>query len=302
MLRALWIAVIAVVPLAHAAAAADTACNLEEIVRLDAASSSSDFFLLPATFGARQTRLVLSLAAWSELREDLVTQLGLKSRRIRTAEFRGVAGDSAKQYVIVPEFQIGSRTFKDGEFLVATEDYGAPIAALGGAFGADRLSYYDVELNGATKAVTLYRPDVYCSGQLVRWSDNWAEIPVKLIDDIPEIRVEVEGKRLKATLHTGSSATLMNLGVARAQFGITPSSKGVKALGDQSVSGGNALTLYTYRFKTLDVGGLVFNDVEVVLGDFVDTDIALGMREIRKLHLYVAFKRKTVYATWAVSP
>ena len=302
MLRTLWIAIVAIVPLTHTAAAADTTCNLEEVVRLDAASSSSDFFLLPATFSGRQTRLVLSLAAWSELREDLVTQLGLKPRRIRTAQFRGVAGDSAKQYVIVPEFQIGSRTFKDGEFLVATEDYGAPIAALGGAFGADRLSYYDVEIDGATRAVTLYRPDIYCSGRLVRWSDTWAEIPFKLIDDIPEFQVEVEGKRLKATLHTGASATLMNLDVARAQFGITPSSPGVKGLGDQSVSGGNALTLYAYRFKTLDVGGLVFNDVEVVLGDFVDTDIALGMRELRRLHLYVAFKRKAVYATWADSP
>lgn len=59
---------------------------------------------------------------------------------------------------------------------------------------------------------------------------------------------------------------------------------------------GKKIKFYTYTFKTMDVSGIVFNDVEVTMGDFEDTPLVLGMAEISKLDLYIAFKRKIIYA------
>lgn len=299
MLKSILIASAFWVALAGIARAADAPCKLEEVVRLDAKVAGSDYLYLPATFSGRPTRLILSTGSWSELRATLVQALGLKPQRIRTTRFRGVAGDSSKHYVTVPEFQLGNRPFRGIEFLVAAEEDDSPIEQFGGLFGAERLFSYDVEINGATKAVTLYRSDIFCSGPLVRWAETWTEIPYEPTHDIPDLKAEVDGKKITTTLHTGANSTLMSLDVARDRFGLTPSSPGVRPLGNQAVAAGNELALYSYRFKTLNISGLAFNDVDVVLGDFKDVDLALGMREIRQLHLYVAPKRKKIYATRA---
>jgi len=299
MLKVAFAALALYLALAGLAHTADAPCKLEEVVRLDAKVPGSEFLHLPATFGGRPTRLVLSTGSWSELRATFVGALGLQPQRIRTTTFRGVAGDSSRYFVTVPEFQLGTRPFRGVEFLVATEENDSAIEQYGGVFGAERAFSYDVEINGATKAVTLYRSDIFCSGRLVHWSDTWSEIPYEPIDDIPDLKAEVDGQKITTTLHTGANSSLMSLEVARERFGVTPASPGVRPLGNQAVAGGNELALYSYRFKTLNVSGLVFNDVDIVLGDFEDVDLALGMREIRQLHLYVAPKRRVIYATWA---
>lgn len=88
----------------------------------------------------------------------------------------------------------------------------------------------------------------------------------------------------------------MDLDLAKSAFGITPSSPGVEALPEETMISGKKVKFYTYTFKTMDVSGIVFNDVEVTMGDFENTPLILGMAEISKLDLYIAFKRKILYA------
>ncbi len=274
-------------------------CDLRRLAQLDAKADDQGILLVPATFGERKTWLAIVTGGWSELRQGIVTELGLRPQKIRTTDFRGVAGDSATHHVVVPVFALGELIIRQADFLVWPDDDETPLDSLGGLLGAERLSTFDLEIDGATSVVSLYQPDIFCSGSLVRWADAWTEIPLKLQDDIPELQAEINGEVFATTFHTGASRTLMSLDIARRLFGITPTSPGITILGEQSVAGGKKLALYSYTFKVLNVSGLVFNDVSVVLGDFEDTDLALGMREIKQLHLYIAYKRRVMYATQA---
>lgn len=274
-------------------------CDLRRLAQLEAKADSSGILSVPANFGERKTWLAVVTGGWSELRQGIVAELELRAERIRTTDFRGAAGDSATHHVIVPEFRLGELTIRQADFLVADEDIITPLDEFGGVLGAERLSTFDVEIDGATNVVTLYQPDIFCAGKLVRWAEAWTEIPFKLQDDIPELQAEINGEKINTTFHTGASRTLMHLKFARRLFGITPTSPGITILGEQSVADGKKIALYSYTFKSLNVSGLIFQDVRVVLGDFNDIDLALGMREIKQLHLYIAYKRKVIYATRA---
>jgi hypothetical protein len=283
-------------------ARADAACDLTQLARLEGKIHSNRLLFVPATFGARQTQLAVVTGGWSEIRPQIATELGLRPARILTTKFTGVAGDSSTHHVVVPEFKLGEHSVRDADFLVSLDRIGESLDAFGGILGAELLATFDLEIDGRGSIVTLYRPNKFCSGRLVRWAETWTEIRFKLEDDVPILETEINGEKIATILHTGASDTLMNLNVARHLFGITPASPGVRTLGEQAVEGGKTLPLYSYTFATLDVSGLIFKNVKVVLGDFNDTDLALGMPEIGQLHLYIAYKRKRIYATRAEVP
>ena len=106
----------------------------------------------------------------------------------------------------------------------------------------------------------------------------------------------VQDKKVRAIFDTGSTDTLMDLDFAESAFGLTPSSPGVTAQGEDAMISGKKLKFYSYRFKTLTVSGLTFEDVDVTLGDFNSVPLVLGMNEIAKTNLYIAFQRKIIYA------
>jgi hypothetical protein len=71
----------------------------------------------------------------------------------------------------------------------------------------------------------------------------------------------------------------------------------MRSHGEQTMISGKKIAFYGYTFKTLDVSGIKFENVDVTLGDFENSPLVLGMNEIAQLHLYIAFKRKIIYAT-----
>jgi predicted aspartyl protease len=159
------------------------------------------------------------------------------------------------------------------------------------------LSDFNLQIDNLTKTVTLYYPDRSCSGRLVSWSTPTVEIPFKLNNGTPQLRVEVHDEAVRATFDTGSTDTLMDLGLARRAFGLTPQSPGMRSHGEQVMISGKKVAFYGYTFKTLTVSGLTFENVNVTLGDFERAPLVLGMNEISQLDLYIAFKRKIIYAT-----
>jgi hypothetical protein len=88
----------------------------------------------------------------------------------------------------------------------------------------------------------------------------------------------------------------MDLRLAKRLFGLTPTSQGVSWRGMHALSSGLKLPLYAYTFKRLGVGNLSFDNVEILLGDFNIVPFTLGMSELKELHLYLAFKRRVIYA------
>jgi hypothetical protein len=63
--------------------------------------------------------------------------------------------------------------------------------------------------------------------------------------------------------------------------------------------GGNLAHFYRAMVNKLSVSGIQFENVPVELADLDDTRLILGMNELKRLHLYFAFKMHTIYATAA---
>jgi predicted aspartyl protease len=280
------------------AQAADEVCNLHRSAVLDAKQGGSIHLYLPADFAGRSARLLLDTGGgWSLLKERFAKEMSLEPKPLRTIEYIDVAGGRITQYVTVPSFKLGNVRFSDSDFLMIPDHGDQRLEGWAGTLGAERLSEFDVEIDNTTKTVTLYRPDIFCSGRLVRWPGKVVEIPFTFNDEIPELRVKVNDEKARAVFDTGSTSTLMDLDLARSALGITPTSPGVEPLGEERVISGKKVQFYSYTFKALTVSDITFEDVTATLGDFGDLRLVLGMREIAQLNLYIAFKRKIIYAT-----
>lgn len=278
---------------------ADDFCDRKRAAVLDSKVEGSVHLMLPATFGARQTRLLLDTGgAWSVMRGGLAKELGLPLKKLRTIEYLDIAGGRTTHYVTVPRFTLGNQlVLGESDFIVDLDQDTDSLDTYGGTLGAERLTDYDVEIDNSTKTVTLFRSDKFCSGRLVRWADQWVEIPYTFNNEMLETKVKVGSDRIRAVFDTGSTRTLMDLDLARSLFGVGPGSPGVEKEQEVTLGSGKKLQFYSYRVKSLTVSDLTFDDVEVYLGDYKDFPLVLGMHEIGQLHLYIASKRKIIYAT-----
>jgi predicted aspartyl protease len=299
MSRAVWTAVVFAFVCCGTARAADEFCNLQRVAVLDSKVGSSVHLWLPATFGTKSTRLLLDTGGgWSLLRSTLAKDLGLPAKKLRTTYYIDVAGGRTTQYVTVPRFTLGGQlVLGESDFLLSPDQNADDLDIDGGTLGAERLTDYDVEIDNAAKSVTLYRSDKFCSGRLVRWTDSWVEIPYIFNNEVIETKVKIGGETIRAMFDTGSTRTLMDLAVAKRLFGVGPGSPGVEKDDEITMPSGKKLQFYSYRVKALTISDLTFEDVDVHLGEYEDLPLLIGMREIAQLHIYIASKRKIIYAT-----
>lgn len=214
--------VIAGLLLLQAPAWADDFCDLKRAAVLDSKVANSVHLMLPATFGKRQTRLLLDTGgAWSIMRGGLANELGLPRKKLRTIEYLDIAGGRTRHYVTVPRFTLGNQlVLGESDFIVDVHDDTEGLDTYGGTLGAERLTDYDVEIDNRAKSVTLYRSDKFCSGRLVRWTDKWVEIPYTFNNEMLETKVLIGGDRVRAVFDTGATRTLMDLDLARSLFGV----------------------------------------------------------------------------------
>jgi hypothetical protein len=129
------------------------------------------------------------------------------------------------------------------------------------------------------------------------------------------VPVTLDGHSLKALLDTGASESFIEDKRASGLFELRPDSPGVEPAGTAYGVDGKPLSLYRHRFETLELDELKFphpqitfysgksegNDICVGVGCEEDatTDLILGMRQLRLLHLYIAYRERAVYATTA---
>lgn len=290
MLRAVWTAVVLLISCCGPALAADALCDLKVATVLEARASDDGRLFVPTSFAGHATFLQIHTgSSWSFVESRLVDALKLPRKPLRTIMYVNALGDTFKEYVSVPRFKLGTLAFAgETDFVVEPSDPDVDINRYGGTLGVAMLSSYDVEIDNVTKRVTLWRPDKFCSGRLVRWADSWTEIPFHMNYEVPILRATINGETIDASINSASSVTSMDLDVARSRFGITPQSTGVRHVGDG---------VYMYTFAKLTLSGLTFENVEVRLIDYKDVQLSLGMNVLKQMHLYIAFKRKVIYAT-----
>ena len=98
-------------------------------------------------------------------------------------------------------------------------------------------------------------------GKVVYWTKDPAVaiVPMMIESDYTDghirIPVLVDGKKMEATIDTGSDDSLMSMAAAGRYLGINEQSAGMK-VEDVAVNGGATLKRYRYPFKSLDFVGI----------------------------------------------
>jgi predicted aspartyl protease len=288
-------------------------CQLKRVASLPMTIGPANEILVPGVFNDKKTGPILidTGAYVSLLRDSVADELGLSRFQLRKGVY-GAGGGFLDQGVSV-KLQFDKLISPDAAFVLAP-DRSFSNSEIIGVFGEDYLNNYDIELDFKGKKVNLFSQD-HCPGQVVYWAKSFVEIPFLLNQSNQiEMLINLEGTRLRAILDTGASASLVGLSVAHGEFGLSPESPGMEQVGAVTTADGAKLAAYRYRFHKLEIGGIAFGNPQLVLIPTLKIDrlppgsrikvaqgeqpqMTLGMNELTKLHIYIAYGERTLYAT-----
>jgi predicted aspartyl protease len=304
-------AFLAVAPIATAEPLPDTpaalpACALRQVASLDITTEPDGSVAVPVTIEGREglmvvdTGSIISVISESEAR---ARDLTLRPNDLGLAYMGGVAADRT---VRVSKVSIGRLSGSNLMMLVVPGGAELQHNAIG-LLGPDILGNYDVEFDFAAAKLNLFETD-HCPGQVVYWTkEPYAAAPMK-VDEVGHIFVDIQlnGKPVQAALDTGADRSTISASLAKKLFGIDKDSPGMKPLGNVSVNGTAPAPLYRYPFATLTFEGVTVQNpvIDILDGDRFevgDNQMLLGIKTMRRLHMYISYKEKMVYFTPAES-
>ena len=297
---------------------AEEVCTLKRVAQIPFETDETAHIYIPATVGGQPTRLVLDTGAyWSAIHEDLARTLDLKFRTARNFWLVDLAGEKMDQYVTIDEMTLGQIVYGlPVDFFIERSASASSIENRGGTLGINFIARMDLEIDNAGKTVSLFSQD-HCKGAGVYWTNEAVvlqfnrqerDIPtgtrIRTQRDyepinMPVVGAELEGEPVRALLDTGSTVTLIALDHAKRRFGIEPGSPGVQPAGVAHLPSGATVNLYSYTFESLTISGIRFENIPVHLGEFEETELILGMHELKHLRLYFVFQDGMIHITAA---
>lgn len=199
----------------------------------------------------------------------------------------------------VSDFKLGGIPFgREVDFMVDKNTPTKPIEKDGGVLGLNLLTRYDLEIDNAGKAISLFHED-HCSGAGVHWSDEaltltidrrrpekylGTEVRAKDYENqivFPIARAVVGGKEASVLFDTSSARTTVDTFFAKDHLDVNPAPP------------------FKHTFKTFTVSGITFDNMTADLVRLNQVDVVLGMNELKKLRLYFAFKDGMIHVTAA---
>jgi predicted aspartyl protease len=280
---------------------AEESCQLLRIAQVDMGTSPDGAATAPMSVGGQTFTMEIDTGGFiSMLTDTSVASLGLPPQVINfDIEIRGYGGKRVTKYVIAHDIVFGGLKAARHEMLVLPSDMGSE--QIGGIIAPDILRAYDDDFDFANAKFSLFSPK-HCEGQVVYWTTGpYATIPITVDDSGHMVMpIEIDGKRVRATIDTGNYRTLMSLETAKSLFNISDSDPALVSLARESGEPG-----YRYPFKSM-----TFQDVQVSNPDvmLISDDVSrmremppvlLGMNVLRQLHIYIAYKERKIYATAA---
>jgi predicted aspartyl protease len=223
-------------------------------------------------------------------------------------------GNKYRFVATAPTIAIGPFADKNADFVVAPTR--TDLGTNAGTIGYDILRNFDLDFDFANHRLNLFDSD-HCPGKVVYWTAGGAtRIPFRLdMMGRPVFSATLEGSGLETVLDTGSQVSHISEPIAEQLFSIDRTSKGTESLTEN----GNAV--FRHRFATLTVGGVTISnptlylqrddlgrraqqDTQSSLGDLNIViphvpQLALGMNELKDLHVFVSNKEKLIYVTAA---
>ena len=317
-LRRGWaLCLLVLAPVGMGAAAAP--CTLTAIASLPAVTLADKRMLAPVVINDKRALMLIDTgsADSSSLFPWAVTALGLSPARIRD-RFVTADGSGINRAVYADSVIAGALTLHDQRFLLwPAIPIETPTPA--GLLGPDILRRYDLELDPAHGQVRLFAQD-HCPGAVVYWADRFTAAPLRVArSGHLYAAMTLDGERLEAMIDTGSSETYLSLRTARHLFDLDPDSPGMVPTTEAGLPA--KLHLYRHPFGSLTLAGIAVSHPEITIiedrvatppdigrfgnpGELPDEpmrlpDLTLGMNVLSRLHLYVAYGEKRLYATAA---
>lgn len=212
----------------------------------------------------------------------------------------GVGGEATVQQTHVKEFGILDTTLKNVAFIVGGTDTGE------GLLGANLLDLADLEIDLAHGKLTLFKAEHCEKASLAYWVKdgdyNVAEIESAgdRFDRRTFFNVMINGKKVRAVLDSGASATLLTRrGAVRA--GIDLNAPDVAASTTSIGIGGKPVRTWTTKVESFSVGTetIQHSQMQIIDGDIGDnTDMLLGVDFLLAHHMFIANSKKVAYFTY----
>jgi len=288
-------------------------CKLTQVASLPMTVDAEQRLVVPGRLNDRlSTTFAVDTGAFvSLLRRSVADRLGLAFKEIPERVF-GVGGRPLTSRVLVT-LQLDKLVSPNAPLLLMPDTLleGSKIAGL---VGADYLSNYDLDLDFGGGKLNLFSQG-HCQGQVVYWSSDYLQQPIELDHNHHVfLPITLDGRQLKAVLDTGASDTFLPLPDARWQFGLDPNSPGMEPAGASTTADGSQLPTYRYRFKTMEIAGITFHNPTLSLIPRIERfatktgshtgaaegelpQVTLGIHELAKLHLYIAYGEHMLYVT-----
>jgi hypothetical protein len=226
---------------------------------------------------------------------------------------------SAPGLVTIDSFSLGAYNLGKVQLLVVPgENKTLPgLPAFIGSIALPPFLKADFELDFAHNKLNLFATD-HCPGNVVYWADGSAAIPYTLDRvGIPIFPIELDGKKIAASLHLSTSGTKLKTDVSKAVFGFDEHSSDIRS--DTSESGN---TVNHYRAMKMTLPGLSVTNADVQLlaglnkkcelsrdsgpersatykNCFGNPPLTLGLDVLRHLRLYFATEEHVLYVTEA---
>jgi predicted aspartyl protease len=290
-------------------------CTLQRVTALDA-DISGGVLLVKIQIEGHDTWAQIDTGSPIELIDKaLAEELKLPLRPARDGAFYDAAGKSAQHFVMVHKLSLNGMVAEDIPFLVTGEGRSGGPSKIGGVFGANFLSAYDVELDLAHGKVNLFTKD-HCPGNVVYWTQDYDVVPFRIDGSLhATFMANLDDEPLRALLDTGASSTILSSQVARHRFNFDPGAAGTEPDGNMYSGGGTAMPYYRHQFGSLTIGGVQIRNPELrviadkmtriirdhapidhtQLGTTEETPLILGLNYLSKLRVYIAYSEHKVY-------
>lgn len=286
-------------------------CQLKQLASLDAIVKDNEV-LIPVTLsGQTGGYFVLDFNALvSGLADSSADALHLKRSFMNSRLTIHLDGKLVREQVVVP-LQMGG--VKGDIIMGVIPQYAPSDKRIVGVVGTDLLGRFDVDLDLAHSKVNLFSPD-HCSGQVVYWTHEGAvAVPMHFQgQETFVIPMQLDGHDINASLST-DGVPILSSRIAHDTFGIDE-------------AGPRDGHMPTHRFKTLSVEGLTISNPDIAIYEdksecngnakmkdvplraehsvefvkcYGSPDLTLALPELKRLHVYLAFQERTLYASGA---
>jgi predicted aspartyl protease len=279
-------------------------CKLQLIASLPLTEDHYGMPLVPATLGGKHTVMLVDTGGtYSMVGQHVVDELKPDEGTIAKNGFTLVSSRELKKTAHIRPFALGEMSAPEFDFLVLPDGVVAS-KDLDGTIAPDILANFDVEFDFAGKKMNLFSQD-HCEGKVVYWAKDWSEISFRMPDKLHiGLDIVLDGKPMQAELDTGSSFSYMSASTAKEMFGVEPppaKAENGQAPKDMRRGDADEARSYPHTFGTLSANGFAISHPQfLILPDVKARNLdhhgamLLGMSELRRLHLYIAYKEQVL--------